>query len=67
MIILIGLLFGLSIYFLMYQFGFVSSEKAHLPSEIMANNLDSTLSRQATGEFQNKTWMSISRRFRPVE
>jgi len=67
MIILIGLLFGLSIYFLMYQFGFVSSEKAHLPSEIMANNLDSALSRQATGEFQNKTWMSISRRFRPVE
>ncbi len=67
MIILIGLLFGLSAYFLMYQFGLVSSEKAHLPSEIMVNDLEHTLALQASGEFQSKTWMSISRRFKPVE
>lgn len=67
LLILIGLLFGLSAYFLMEQFGLVSSEKAHLPSEIMINNLDSALSRQASGESQNKAWMSISRRFRPIE
>lgn len=67
LLIIIGALFGLSIYLLMYQFGLTSYEKAHLPSEVMADELDYALSKQASGEFQNKTWVTLSKRFKPVE
>jgi tight adherence protein C len=66
--IIIGLLFGISIYMLLYQLGLSASEKAHLPSEALASSSDINLINEVYIEpARSKKWFSLSNKYKGYE
>lgn len=66
--IFIGLFFMVSVYMLMYQFGFVTSEKMHLQPGVLADNLETSVKpREISAESSTKTWLGITKRFKKAD